>query len=223
MAMYHSGSRTTMGESASRDSGPQGPFPARGDPEPPRMPTRGDRSLPAILGLELEDVLQSIYAARQDVLALADAADLDEARQSAERTLSGCAATVQLLLRLVRVAAADHPPNHPFVAMMSGPFGVLGRDYEVLYLNTAMGELIGLQHRTIALSRFEDRRWIDRGLMREHLDHATAAGAAAMQSILVAGDGRRTPVRVETARIDGHREPLLLISIKPVPLLPPAD
>lgn len=191
------------------------------DGVPGRLSPASGKSLSTILGLELEDLLQSLYAARQDVLSLTQGADPQAVRRSAERTLNGCAATVQLLLRLLRVAA-EHPPEHPFVSMMSGPFGVLGDDYEVLYVNTALSDLIGLEHRTIALSRFEDRRWIDRSEMREHLDRATAAGGASMQTILTRSDRLEVPVRVETARIDGHREPLLLISIVPVRLLAPA-
>lgn len=184
------------------------------------MPDR--TALPAILRVELEDVLQSLYAARQDVLDLAASRDPEATRYSAERTLNGCTATVQLLLRLMRLVADEQPPEHPFVRMMDGPFGVLGRDYEVLYLNTAMGDLIGLQHRTIALSRFEERRWIDRSIMREHFGRATAEGAASMWTVLTRSDGQEIPVRVETARIDDHSEPLLLISIKPVSRLPPS-
>jgi PAS domain-containing protein len=183
---------------------------------PPVSTVAGDSDvLAAVLRLELEDVLQSVYAARQDVESFAAGGDVEVGPGSADRTLRGCAATLQLLLRFLRAVTADRRGDE-LMQMMAGPYGILNADHDVLYFNAALRDLLELEHRTLALSRFEDRTWIDRTQMRDHLARATSTGDASMTTTLSLHAGRSIPIQVKTARIDEHPERILLVALRPL-------
>lgn len=184
----------------------------------PRHPPLGP-SLLGVLEVELEGVLQATFAARQDVLDArgrdADPALLD----SAEITLQGCLATMQILLGLLRAVPGKGARWTVSLDRVSEAFLVLRVSGEVLYMNAAVTRLVKRDHRAVVHTTFEEREWCDRAQMRRHLDEAFERGRAIDTFDVLRGDGVRVDMTFRTERIEiaGDDAFLMMSHVSPEP------
>lgn len=183
-------------------------------PRPGTTPIPVDEALRAVVETELEQVLQSLFTARQDVLEITEAGGSPESAASAERTIRGCTATVAILLGLLR-ESPGLTDTSALVGRLSGPFCLLARDGDVLYMNAAVTQLVGHEQRTAMATPFEERTWSDRDQMRRHLEEAHERGIAEDTFAVTRGDGDVVAMTFRTERLSEAAESLLLMTHVP--------